>query len=143
MGDAMNRRRSQRFYLELRCSFVYDQSIREGAAIDLSMEGCRIRSSELLVRGQYVELFIYLLGQIPPLPVELAVVRWSTGTECGLEFIRIADGHQARLRNYVKNLGQALMPNDIKGGCDEAGLDCSIHSATFVNKHPSPGSAGD
>ena len=49
------------------------------------------------------------MGQIPPLPVELAVIRWSVGPLSGLEFIRIADGHQARLHHYVQGLEQALM----------------------------------
>lgn len=123
----MNRRRSQRFQLVLRCSFAYEQSTGEGAALDLSMEGCRMRSNAPLVKGQYVELFINLLGQILPLAVELAVIRWSAGTECGLEFIRIAEAHQARLRNYVKDLGQALMPHDMTGGSNEAGIVPARH----------------
>ncbi len=105
----MNRRKFPRFHVELRCSFVGDQFTGEGTLLDLSMEGCRVRSDTPVIKGMYVELFINLLGQIPPLPVELAVIRWSEGPVFGLEFIRIAGGHQARLRHYVQDMEQALM----------------------------------
>jgi hypothetical protein len=84
-----------------------------------------MRCDTSLLKGAYVELFINLLGQIPPLPVGLAVIRWSTGTEFGLEFIRIADRHQVRLRRYVKDLEQALMakvPAASTGSGDETGM---------------------
>ena len=105
----MNRRKSPRFHVELRCSFVDEQFTGKGTVLDLSMEGCSVRSEMPVIKGAYIELFINLLGQIPPLPVELAVIRWSAGPVFGLEFIRIAGGHQARLRHYVQDLEQALM----------------------------------
>jgi hypothetical protein len=115
----MNRRKSQRFHVELRCSFLTDQFTGEGTALDLSMEGCRMRCDVPLVKGQYVELFINVLGEIAPLAVELAVIRWSGETAVGIEFIRIAERHQSRLRHYLKNLQQVLMPCGITEG-DEA-----------------------
>ena len=104
----MNRRKHPRFDAELRCSFVGDTYTGEGTVLDLSMEGCRVRSNTPLLKDAYVDLFITLLGQIPPLPVELAVIRWSERSVFGLEFIRIADRHQARLRRYIQDLDQAL-----------------------------------
>jgi PilZ domain len=106
----MNRRKFHRFQVELRCSFLTDQFTGEGTTLDLSMEGCRMRGDAPLVKGQYVELFINLLGEIAPLTVELAVIRWSGETAFGVEFIRIANRHQSRLRHYLRNLEQALMP---------------------------------
>lgn len=105
----MNRRKSPRYHVELRCAFAGDQYTGEGTVIDLSMEGCRVCSDIPVLKGAYVELSIMLLDQIPPLPVELAVVRWSAGSLSGLEFIRNADGHQARFHHYVQDLEQALM----------------------------------
>lgn len=118
----MNRRKHVRFHVELRCSFAGDQFDGEGTVLDLSMEGCRVRSATPMLKGVYMEVFITLLGQIPPLPIELAVVRWSPGSVFGLEFIRITDRHQARLRRYVQDLEQALMarvPLASAGGHDE------------------------
>lgn len=121
----MNRRKFPRFHVELRCSYAGDQYTGLGTVLDLSMEGCSVRSDTRVLKGEYVELFINLFGQIPPLPVELAVIRWSAGPVFGLEFIRIADGHQARLHHYVQDLEQALMamvPATLTGGGDEPGM---------------------
>jgi PilZ domain len=103
----MIRRKHPRFRVELPCSFMADEATGEGTVLDLSMEGCCMRSSTPLLKGTYVDLFISLPGQIPPLPIELAVIRWSKGPVFGLEFIRIADKHLARLRDYTQGLEQA------------------------------------
>jgi hypothetical protein len=106
--DAMNRRKHLRFHVELPCTFVGERYAGKGTVLDLSMEGCRLRSETPVLKGAYVDLFITLLGQIQPLPIELAVIRWSAGPISGLEFIRIADGDQVRLRRYVQDLEQML-----------------------------------
>jgi PilZ domain-containing protein len=105
----VNRRKHPRFQVELHCVFAGDQATGEGTVLDLAMEGCRVRSDTPAPNGAYVEVFITLHGQIVPLFIELAVIRWSAGPLFGLEFIRIAEGHQARLRNYVQDLELALM----------------------------------
>lgn len=105
----MNRRKHPRFQVELQCVFAGDQSTGERTVLDLAMEGCRVRSDTPVPNGAYVEVFITLLGQIAPLFIGLAVIRWSAEPLFGLEFIRISDGHQARLRHYVKDLELALM----------------------------------
>ena len=121
----MNRRKHPRFPVDLPCSFVGDTYTGEGIVLDLSMEGCRMRCDTLLLKGAYMDVFVNLLGQIPPLPIELAVIRWSEGRVFGLEFIRIAERHHVRLRHYVQDLEQALMamgPAASMGGGDEPEL---------------------
>jgi hypothetical protein len=100
-------RKSQRFSVTLPCSFMNDQFTGEGTVLDLSMEGCKVSSNRPVI-DVYMEMFIYLPEQIPPLPVELAVIRWSKGPILGLEFIRIADRHQARLRQHLQDLERTL-----------------------------------
>jgi PilZ domain len=105
-GGTMIRRKHPRFLVELPCSFMGDEATGEGTVLDLSMEGCCMRSTTPLLKGTYVNVFLTLLGQIPPLPIELAVIRWAKGHMFGLEFIRIADTHLIRLRRYTENLEQ-------------------------------------
>lgn len=112
----MNRRKYPRFQVELGSSFAGDQYTGQGTVLNLSMEGCSMRSDTPFLKGAYVELFVNLLGQLPPLHVELAVIRWSVESVFGLEFIRISDGHQARLRHYVQDLEQALVATSSGGG---------------------------
>src|SRR6476660_9333324 len=103
----MIRRKSQRFSVKLQCSFMNDQFTGEGTVLDLSMEGCKVFSDRSVV-VVYMEMFIYLPKQIHPLPIELAVVRWSKGPIIGLDFIRVADRHQARLRQHLQGLERTL-----------------------------------
>jgi hypothetical protein len=49
----------------------------------------------------YISLQVDLLNGAAPLDVELAGVRWVSGTRCGLEFIRISPEMVARLRAFV------------------------------------------
>jgi hypothetical protein len=100
-------RKSQRFSVKLQFSFMTDQFTGEGTVLDLSMEGCKLSSHRSVIDG-FMEMFIYLPEQIPPLPIELAVIRWSKGPILGVEFIRIADRHQARLRQHLQDLERVL-----------------------------------
>jgi hypothetical protein len=70
-----------------------------GLAIDVSLEGCRIRSSVRLHKGDYVRIRIDLIGET--LTGDLAVVRWSRENEFGVELIRMASDQQARLRGFL------------------------------------------
>ena len=70
-----------------------------GLVIDVSLEGCRIRSAVPMRKGNYIQIRIDLIGET--LAGNLAVVRWATKEECGVELIRVASDQQARLRGFL------------------------------------------
>jgi PilZ domain len=70
-----------------------------GMVLDVSLEGCRIRSAAPMEKGDYVRMRIDLIGET--LIGELAVVRWSTKDEFGVELIRMAPEQQDRLREFL------------------------------------------
>jgi hypothetical protein len=70
-----------------------------GLVVDVSLEGCRIRSAVPLHQGDYVRIRIDLIGDT--LTGDLAVVRWSRKKEFGVELIRLAPDQQARLRGFL------------------------------------------
>jgi hypothetical protein len=70
-----------------------------GLVVDVSLEGCRIRSAVPLHQGDYVRIRIDLIGKT--LTGDLAVVRWSRKKEFGVELIRMAPDQQARLRGFL------------------------------------------
>jgi hypothetical protein len=47
---------------------------------------------------------LYLSGNEPPLNVDAAIVRWSTGRKLGLEFIRLGADEHHRLKHYLAGL---------------------------------------
>ncbi len=48
-----------------------------------------------------------------PLEVDLALVRWSTGREFGLEFISMEAGEWKRIRQFVKTLEPSRVTSEI------------------------------
>ena len=75
-----------------------DDGPGSGNLINLSTGCCAIESETLFQRGDYLGLRVYLPNQEMPVEVEVAAVRWASGREHGLEFIRIHDDVQKRLR---------------------------------------------
>lgn len=71
-----------------------------GMVIDVSMEGCRIQSAVSMPKGTYVQMRIDLIGET--LIGDLAVVRWSSKEEFGVEWIRMEPEQQARLRRLLQ-----------------------------------------
>ena len=59
-------------------------------------------------RGNYFALRVLLPDQAVPMQVDLAVVRWSSGREFGLEFLRMQPEEQTRLRRFISMLERDL-----------------------------------
>jgi PilZ domain-containing protein len=73
----------------------------QGVVLDLSVAGCRIRSAVEFTKGEFFGVVIDVPWYVNPLDVPLAVVRWSNGQECGMEFIQMEPDEQRRLRELV------------------------------------------
>ena len=100
----MERRESPRFAVELPISFSGNEVAGGGIVSSLSTEGCTITSEEKVQPGTYLVLHIHLSEQYSSLGIELAVVRWSTGQEMGLEFLRMASQERQRLSQILKSI---------------------------------------
>ena len=107
---SMQQRRSPRFAVQLPVSFKGDGGAGKGMVFNLSMGGCRIGSDDALATNTYLELHIDLPGCNVPTTIELAAVRWSEGQQFGLEFIRVSEEAQERLRTLVRSLDPAAHP---------------------------------
>lgn len=73
----------------------------QGVVLDLSVAGCRIRSAVEFTKDEFLGVVIDVPWYVNPLDVPLAVVRWSNGQECGMEFIEMEPDEQRRLRELV------------------------------------------
>ena len=94
----MEKRKCQRFPVMLPALF-FGERAGGGLVVDVSLEGCRIRSAAPMHKGDYVRIRIDLIGDT--LSGDLAVVRWSRKEEFGVELIRMASDQQARLRGFL------------------------------------------
>ncbi len=107
---SMQQRRSPRFAVQLPVSFKGDGGAGKGTVFNLSVDGCRIGSDDAVKPNTYLELHIDLPGCDVPMTIELAAVRWSEGQHFGLEFIRVSEEAQERLRTLVRSLDPAAHP---------------------------------
>jgi len=88
-----------------------------GLVVDVSLEGCCIRSAVPMHQGAYVRIRIDLIGET--LTGDLAVVRWSRKKEFGVELIRMAPDQQARLHGFLN-----LFNSTPVGESTTAATDC-------------------
>ncbi len=100
----MDNRESPRFAVELPISFSGNEVTGGGIVSSLSNKGCTVVSDESAQPGTFFVLHIHLSEQYSPLEIELAVVRWSRGWECGLEFLRMASQARHRLLHILQSL---------------------------------------
>ena len=94
----MEKRKYSRFPVMLPAVF-FGERAGGGLVVDVSLEGCRIRSVVPMHKGDYVRIRIDLIGET--LTGDLAVVRWSGKEEFGVELIRMASDQQARLHGFL------------------------------------------
>jgi len=94
-------RRHVRYPVEYAGSFSAKDIQTNGIILNLSISGCRALSD---VPVSAVELGVSI--EVPrrqnPLEILAATVRWTRGTEFGVEFVRIDPDQQRRLRELIQ-----------------------------------------
>ena len=96
-------RKYPRFPVALPALFGDGVWLQAGTVVDISHEGCRIRSTGGTPNGKYFQVEIAPEEPAEKLTVDLAVMRWSRQGEFGVEFIRMASKSQAQLRRIVQS----------------------------------------
>ncbi len=94
----MKSRYSQRAVVKCSCAFSCDGMLSQAQIVNLSVPGCLLKTNLKLKVGQSLQLRLSFAGNQNPLHVTLAVVRWAKGGEAGVEFIRMSESDQIRLR---------------------------------------------
>ena len=100
----MEGRKHTRFAVQLPVSFRGDRLSHGGTILNLSAEGCAITSETVADAAVYLHLTMQLRAREEPVQVDLAAVRWSSGTRFGVEFIKIRPEEGERLKKFVKVL---------------------------------------
>ena len=96
----MKARYGSRKAVECKVSLASDGLLGQGRVLDLSVPGCLLETGLRLRVGQSLRLRLLFPGG-HAFGVSLAVVRWTKGTKAGVEFIRMSETDQARLRWHV------------------------------------------
>lgn len=97
----MESRRAPRIAIQGAVAFSADDNTNQGSLLNLSTGGCAFECETLFQKGDYLGLRMYLQDQDLPVEVDLAAIRWSSGREYGLEFIRVREDVQRRIRELL------------------------------------------
>ncbi|TMQ31669.1 MAG: PilZ domain-containing protein [Nitrospirae bacterium] len=98
-------RKFRRFPVEIPCFFSADGPEWNGMAVNLSREGCTIRSTTPVQRDAYLGLLIFPSANQAPIEVGVARVRWSANEQFGVEFLTLAPRDASRLQDLLTIIG--------------------------------------
>lgn len=94
----MKKRYSARRSVPSSCVLSRNGLVGQAEVINLSVPGCLLTTRMKLTVGQYVDLRLTFPTSPTPMQIKLAAVRWVNDGQVGLEFIRMSEADQSRLR---------------------------------------------
>lgn len=100
----MEQRKYRRFTDNSLVKFSSEHVSGEGRLENLSFGGAAIISDVAIAPGEYLSLTITPPTQAGIIEIELAPVRWVKEGSFGVEFIRVAQTSQQRLKQYLDTL---------------------------------------
>ena len=102
MRSVSTRRMYRRISTGCRASLVVRGSVQNVVVHDLSLNGLRIEGDSLPPRDSVVAVRIWLPdGTV--LDIDQAVVRWSNGTQCGVQIISLSNEADFRLARHIEH----------------------------------------
>ena len=103
----MEQRRHDRVRVEYSASFSGSSYRAEGTILNLSIGGCRIRTTFMVKKDDSIGVLIEIPKYDRPLYVSRAEIRWSDGQDFGMEFIQMEMEDQQRLGETVRAIEAA------------------------------------
>lgn len=97
----MTPRYNKRIYAQCPVTITLGSHASEGRILDLTLSGCLIESHVFVKKGDYVQLNILLPGYKSPCSVALAAVRWTKGSQFGVELIKMNEQAQRQLHQVI------------------------------------------
>jgi hypothetical protein len=97
-------RRRTRYQVNCPVRYEIEGKAENGAVVDMSREGWRIKGGGNAPVGTEMSLTISLPSGVAPATVSRAVVRWSDGTEFGIGLIALDPGSAVELSEFFSTL---------------------------------------
>lgn len=83
----MENRKDARFPVLMRTVFAYSDSVTgEGVTENVSMDGCKIKSTTAVISGAVLRLQLYPPAEAPQIEIQRAVVGWAQEGQFGVHF---------------------------------------------------------
>ena len=101
----MEHRQQVRFPVLMRTVFVCSNAMAgEGVVENVSMDGCKVRSTTTVESCAELRLQLYPSLEAPQIEVQRAVVNWAGDGQFGVRFSEMGHEHKTRLRRLVNTL---------------------------------------
>jgi hypothetical protein len=81
--------------------FTGDEETGDGTVTNLTIAGCELKSHARLPIGAHLNLHVRTPGARPLIIIALAIVRWTKGDRCGLEFVRFEGTAKTQLKDML------------------------------------------
>ena len=102
------RRQTPRYRLRLDSWVSVDSGHQYGGVVmDVSHRGCRLHSFMPVMNGMACQLQLRLPGNVAPLFISGATVRWTHQAQCGIEFLDVNPLEAKRLDQMMTLLSTA------------------------------------
>lgn len=100
-ATADDRREYERLPIQAWSTLWYQDRQREARVTDLSIAGCSIETDTPVPEGEVIQLRLEARGDDRPIVVDRAVVRSAQAGRLGVQFIRVQEDEEGRLRHYL------------------------------------------
>jgi hypothetical protein len=97
-----DRREYRRMPMNFPASFSCDSSEGAGTVVEISMNGCSLRTNTNIAEGSIVQMTLQLSEERAPVNVEAAVVRAVRTDRIGVEFLRLQHHDRERLQVFIR-----------------------------------------
>jgi hypothetical protein len=85
--ETPERRHDKRVPFLLPCTMTLSTGRAGGIVLDLSINGCRLRTRQVLIPGKLVLLHMETDKPVLDLRIDGAIIRWARNTDYGVEFL--------------------------------------------------------
>ena len=99
------KRKCRRVPVDFSCLCSAEGPEWSGTAVNLSREGCAIRSARPVHQGDDLGVLIFPCANQTPIGVGVARVRWATQEQFGVEFMMLAPRDATRLQDLLTIMG--------------------------------------
>lgn len=98
-------RKDARFPIVMHAVYAYCSSTGgEGVVEDVSLSGCKVKSTTPATSGRELRLQFYPPGQALPIEIQKALVRWTGDGQFGVQFSQMGQEHEERLQHLITEL---------------------------------------
>jgi PilZ domain-containing protein len=87
--ETNDRRSHPRQPVRFRASLTSAYATEEGMVLNLSRDGCRLKSSLAPSNGTQLVIHLHVADDLAAIRVDRAVVRWAAGPDFGVQFLLV------------------------------------------------------